>query len=189
MKRFLSQCTQKTARMKEILDEETTLSEKDTRENELLKAFVGKNQAYFLDKWENKEKVVQGYNIAAFFFAFFWLLYRKMYLEVLIAVLVIVVWEFFDSYVLEPIMSYDVYMAYARVSSILTGVILGMLGNYLYLKSAQRKINNIEAQGYSESELFEKVEKAGGTSILSVIIVLISVGAIVFFLIESGFLD
>jgi len=70
----------------------------------------------------------------------------------------------------------------------LLGGVMGMIGNYLYLRSAQRKINKLETEGYSESELFEKVKKAGGTSILSVVIGCVSIGALLFFLIEGGFL-
>lgn len=175
--------------MKEILDGEETFTENETREKDLLIAFVGLQHDYYLEKWQDKEKLFQKLNIAAFFLSFFWLLYRKMYLEVAIGILVLIAWGAFDIYVLGTILSVPVYNVYDRISSIVVGIMFGLGGNYLYLKSAQRKIKKLEMEDYSESELFEKVKKAGGTSILSVLIVCLATGLFVFLIIKLGYLD
>lgn len=175
--------------MKEILDGEETFTEKETREKDLLIAFVGIQHDYFLDKWKDMDQIIRSFNIAAFFLTFLWFLYRKMYLEFIIFLVVLIAWIAFDLSFLEPILSVPVFDVYNKISTILVGFIFGVFSNYLYLKSAQRKINKLKMEGYSESELFKKVKKAGGTSILSVIIVFVALGLLTFFLLKSGYLD
>ena len=53
--------------MKEILDSDATISNKDNRERDLLIAFVGIKHDYYLEKWKDKEKLFSKLNFAAFF--------------------------------------------------------------------------------------------------------------------------
>src|SRR5262245_53647947 len=51
-------------------------------------AFVGNNHAKYWDRWKRAAGggIRAGFNVAAFFFSFAWLLYRKMYREFFIGI-------------------------------------------------------------------------------------------------------
>ena len=138
-------------------------------EEELLKSYVGEKSDVYFRKWglgsEGIRKV--SINFPALLFPIFWAAYRKMY-GLLFAILV--VFLIIDAYAYSKGI-YDV--RFDIFIGTLTGILLGMLGNYIYYRQAKVKIDKLQKK---KSPYFKKeVEKAGGTSYVGLLIGLLFV--------------
>ena len=114
-----------------------------TDEEELLKAFIGKNY----DKITTRP-----FNIAGFFFTTFYLFYRKMFLYGIIL--------FFINFIISIIIKNFIII-------LLLGIIVGFLINKLYLNYAKKKIEKIKLKNSEKNieELKIICSTKGGTSI------------------------
>jgi hypothetical protein len=137
-----------------------------------LAAFVGpKKAAYYLKQWQpllagiSKSTKV---NWVAFFFAGFWMAYRKMYLHaaVLYGVLIVIgVAEFviFDLGTGRPMPPFA-----DRAVGIGVAAVCGIYANRWYLKHAQRRIAEVHAQVPEEARMQEIARRGGTNLILSI---------------------
>ncbi|MEH7236815.1 DUF2628 domain-containing protein [Bacillus sp. JJ1562] len=146
------------------LDERTQGFE--SQNNELtevdaLELYVGDNSDYYFEKWGIYENAVKkrSWNWAAFFLIFLWLGYRKMY-KVIFGI--ILIWLVTD----VILYSLDLYSEGTNLLiGILTGVFLGIKGNYLYYKQATGKIKKFSTNGkFSKQEILN----TGGRSPLGI---------------------
>jgi len=85
------------------------------------------------------------WNWSAFFFGIFWLAYRKMY--VYAGLLLVLAW-------LSP----------SQLLSTFITLLLGMFGNYLYIKFTEVKVEEIRANNHDETSALEELKVKGGVT-------------------------
>jgi hypothetical protein len=122
-----------------------------------LALFIGKNSDKYLEKFRNfnlggEDRYAVGWHWPAFFFSFWWTLYRKMY-----------GWA-----VLVLFLSIVPYLGF------LTMIVFAMSANYLYYRHAKNKVLELKAQPGTEIEKAAAVARAGGVN--NVVIFLIPAG-------------
>ena len=130
-------------------------SNTNTEDDDLLKAFTGKNS----------DKILAGnFNFAAFFSGSIYFFYRKMYLYGVIL------------FIIEMILS---NLLKSQLITIVIGLMLsfivGLKTNQLYVNHARKKIRKIKKNGTSNEEIKSNCIKKGGTSIASAILFVVTV--------------
>jgi hypothetical protein len=139
-----------------------------TREE--VEAFVGNKHSYYWRRWRRAVggRVRAGFNWAAFFFNFVWLLYRKMYREFFILVAAV-----FGVGVLHGLVqsltgrNLDVV---DKLTNIVVGVAIGMYGNSLYLRRARREIGKARTQELDPERRAALLRARGGTSWIALLL-------------------
>ena len=126
--------------------------------------FIGPKSTYYIPRWlEFKPgKSKASFNIAAFFFGAFWMLYRKMYIAAAIWFGLILFEGFFEVYVIEEI--FGEVSGLDKILNWVVAAIMGFYGNYFYFKNAEQKIARIRNSNYSDELYEEELQKQGGTS-------------------------
>ncbi|WP_416729836.1 DUF2628 domain-containing protein [Fictibacillus sp. JL2B1089] len=150
----------------------------DARQETKLIEFVGeKKKDYYLKKWQKDNS----FNWAAFFLTLLWLGYRKMYTPILL-----VLAAFFAIDIIFLLMEIEGTLINRSLGAALSGW-LGIGGNLLYKKHAQKQISMIEQGSISDKEKIHEIRKRGGTSKMGVFlaILMISVYVAPVFLIYS----
>ncbi|MEH6993342.1 DUF2628 domain-containing protein [Neobacillus drentensis] len=142
-------------------------------EGDLEESFVGKNYDFYIGKWDKIEdkKKKTSWNWAAFFLGPFWFGYRKMYIPVLFfaaAYLIIDLFLFLlhyqyteESYFFSPV---------DRALGLPVSIILGLLGNYIYLKHTNKYIDKSNLLQMNAEQKMLWLKKKGGTSWLGVLL-------------------
>jgi hypothetical protein len=122
-----------------------------------MRAFVGKNADYYINKWQNAKDPAKrsGWNWAGFLAGIFWLGYRKMY-KILLAVLGLFLLIDFIQY----FTSFDIY---AQVGLGVSGV-LGIIGNSVYYNHMNRRIKELSKNCGNDDELKELARAVGGAT-------------------------
>lgn len=123
--------------------------------DDLIEDFIGKN-------YEKISK--RKYNLSAFFFGIFYLLYRKLYLEGIILFFILIFSSLFLSLINPGI---------ALLLEILVNLILCLFFNKYYLDKAKKKIDKIKNKNKNKSitDLKNICKKAGGTNIVLSIVI------------------
>lgn len=154
----------------EILEHTDSSLEGDSEES-----FVGKNYDYYIGKWDKIEtkRNKTSWNWAAFFLGPFWFGYRKMYIPILffgVAYLIIDLFLYLSQY--EYTEENYFYSPIDRAIALPISILLGLLGNYIYLKHTNKYIDksNLLPLNVEQKKLWLK--KKGGTSWLGVLITL-----------------
>ncbi len=127
----------------------------DEFSEDVIRAFVGKNSDYYLNKWRLMAATGSktSWNWAAFSFVTLWMAYRKMYLYAFIT-MVISVLNFI------PIIGF--------IFSLIIWFGVGIFGNYLYGKFTYEKLTALKL-AYGDGEALKQAAILnGGTSVLSV---------------------
>lgn len=140
-----------------------------------IKAFVGKNSNYYINKWSllasSPKKV--NWNFAAFFLSIFWVGYRKMYTLLLTILGIFIVLDIF-----QALLNIDMDSALGYA---LSGAV-GAAGNSLYLKHMNKKIAKIKAKYLFGDDYYNELTKAGGPSWVGVAV---SVAALIVYILIS----
>jgi hypothetical protein len=151
-----------------------------------LRAFVGPNSDYYLNKWwpglkghgAGYDQVAAaglmlaqpktGFNWAAFFLTGLWLPYRKMYVPALILFGVILVKSLFAKVYFVGILGQPgaPYLL-SWLVGLIAGIVCGSLGNRWYLSRARKVIAEVRSRGLPEVEHLREVSRRGGTSVLA----------------------
>jgi hypothetical protein len=137
---------------------------------EEVEAFVGDRHAYYWGHWQRASGggLRAGFNWAAFFLNFAWMLYRKMYREFLIAmaaVLSLGVVQGLVEYLTEKNLD-----GLDKLENIVVAVAMGMIGNGLYLRRARRVIGNARAQEPDPERRTALLKARGGTSWIGLVV-------------------
>ncbi|MCM3497659.1 DUF2628 domain-containing protein [Paenibacillus lactis] len=104
---------------------------------------------YYPEKWEKSVS----FNAGAFFFTFVWLAYRKMYLFS------------FLYYLLSAVVFFVLgELGISWLYGIVLFVIMGFIGNRLYLHFAENKIARISSMYSDPDEQRKRIVQAGGTN-------------------------
>jgi hypothetical protein len=152
--------------------------------------FVGeKFNKYYKKVWENKydKEWFLSFNISAFLLNNLWFFYRKMYKEGIICGIAI---GFFGNIVSTAILSViylywyislhinnDIFSPFLKLSFLLylcSCVIIGLLGNYLYLRNVKINISKLIKEKDGEN-ITEYLEKRKCTNI-KIVIILVVIG-------------
>ena len=132
-----------------------------------LRLFVKENQDYYLSKWrgmDNADGIGQhiSWNWGAFFFSFAWLGFRKMYYFSAVAAGILVGW-----FILWE--SIGASQGIMTAFELCYAVALGMLGNQLYRKHADKKIAEVALRFPSARDQQVELVKSGGQSAVGAI--------------------
>ncbi len=145
-----------------INTEPETKTIEQTPDEELIKAYIGKNY----------EKISQkSFSLPAFFLTSIYLLYRKLYIYTLILIIGSIVLSFI------PLIS--------LISSLLISIVLGLKFNEIYLEEVKRKVEiiKLENKTATKEELLDICSKKGGTNIVAPIIAIATVFILIVLLI------
>ena len=136
-------------------------------------AFIGDSSTvYYMDRFDRLSNGQSGgFHWPALFVTWYWMLYRKMWVPALI--------YFFAPYLIglvlggmaavSPVLGAILYLAWIVIW--LVGP--GFLANGWYYKHAMAKIRDVRARGGSKDQMLARVEAAGGTSSILIIILAI----------------
>lgn len=143
----------------------------DAIESQLEESFVGKNYDFYITKWnklENKNSKIS-WNWATFFLGPFWFGYRKMYIPVLLVGVTYLLVDLFF-YLIQYQFSEENYFFDPVQNLILFPftIILGLFGNYFYLKQTNRYIDQVNLKPFNTEQKKTWLKSKGGTSWLSV---------------------
>ncbi|MEC4003619.1 DUF2628 domain-containing protein [Flavobacterium sp. SUN052] len=137
--------------------------------------FFKKSIEYYIDKVEKFEKGKRiSFNLPAFLFGIFWILYRKMYKQSLLIFGIILIFTTAQQ-ILFLKLNYSIELNKLIQFSINITLcfFVGFFGNWIYIKHAKKKINEALTKFDSDEILKKKyIAKTSGTSILTVISVL-----------------
>lgn len=115
------------------------------------------------------------FNIFALVFGLFWFLYRKMYRESLIILLIIVAITYLEEIMLSNNwISRESQFDISLSINLAVSIVLGLVGNRLYLNHCSRKVADIQEAALSEAEKIKALEARGGTNILLPAVIFLS---------------
>jgi hypothetical protein len=167
--------------------------EGDAPTRDELTAFAGKNASYYWRKSArggHGEGLMAGWNWAAAFLSIFWMLYRRMHKEFWIIVGILVVWGMAEG-LLQALadLQAEATRSIERVGNFVFAVVMGMIGNGLYLRRVRREVLqsrrlfSADPQGHRTH-----LAKRGGTSWTAALIgvALLACVAVLAAMIEDG---
>ncbi|REC45297.1 DUF2628 domain-containing protein [Chryseobacterium pennipullorum] len=149
---------------------------------QLYEFFFQKSNSYYLEQLKYYEQGKKfRFSYSALIFGILWFLYRKMYLEFFIIFFVYYLETIFENLVLTKLIGIEQTKFVNFSVTIVLLILLGIIGNNLYIKKAKRTLRNAE-QKYSEIEKQkEYIIKKGGTSYIYVTILLALLILAIFF--------
>ena len=153
-----------------------------TEDIELYEAFFQKSKSYYTDKWTRfKTGQKFTFNVFAFLFGLLWFMYRKMYLEAALVFVVIIGEGFLEALIL----SNDIAKLFNIIATIAMGTITGFIGNYFYIRKADKIVHTAKTKFLDEEQLKMFLGKKGGVSYLFLIII---AGIIVFVFVYNNYM-
>lgn len=143
---------------------------------DLFKAYFTQESKYYAEKLEKFENGLRySFNFWAGFFGLVWFLYRKLYTQAVIIFIVNLVLSIVSKLILSLLNPYDssndIYSL--LIIGVLSFVILGFIGNLLYLGKSIKAIDNfIKQHGIEniDNSMMNKIREKGGTSVASAMI-------------------
>lgn len=145
---------------------------------EYFENFFGERKDYFIPKLialENGKKY--SFNIGAFFFGIFWVLYRRLYIHSLIIFFVVIVESKIEKILLIRLGdTRDMEISLRVIWLIVFGIILGYSGNYFYLKHSKKRVEVIVSSTDDETIKMKKLRKSGSGNwilVLSILLILV----------------
>lgn len=160
--------------------ENIELNEGDTTFEEDLMTFVNQKNSYYQQKWkkiDSKEKKNGlSFNVAAFFFTFFWLGYRKMYKTIFFIalaflavdlILYLVGYQYQADVFIDPI---------DRAIGTSVSVGLGLYGNILYRKHAEKRVLEIRNTKHHSTDREPELKRQGGRTFIGILYALLIIG-------------
>ncbi len=127
--------------------------------DDAIKIFIGKNHAYFLNKWEeaSKKNARQSWNWVAFLLGFGWMGYRKMYLYS---------WIFMGIIGVETLceLAFGLPASLSGMVNIAIACIFGAKGNIWYKRHVEKQVNAILAM-HDPAQARIELARQGGTNV------------------------
>jgi len=143
-----------------------------------VRAFVGPNADYYLGAWRRAlagEGGASGFNVAGFFLAGPWLVYRKMYAAMLILLGIVVVQRSLQIRLLADLLdpgrkaSPESIVLLSLLPQVLLALVVGLVvgfgGNRWYLARARRAIEKVRSKGLPEEAHLQALSLRGGASL------------------------
>ncbi len=129
-----------------------------------LKIYFGRSSGYYLDMYlEYHQGNRYSFNASTWLGTILWFFYRKLYIE-----LALVLFCFFASDTIIALILYfvgvteDLIQATTTLYQIFFGILIGFLGNNLYLRKTDKDIHRILARTTDENERIRLLKKKGG---------------------------
>lgn len=140
----------------------------------LYEDFFQQSNSYYLeqlDHYQNGRKY--RFNYTALLFGIFWFLYRKMYLEFFIIFIILQIEAYVENAILVNLIGTEQTKLVKLLVTISFLIILGIIGNNLYLRKANRIVQKAEESfnDYEEQKRF--LQRKGGTSYVYVTVLII----------------
>ena len=145
-------------------------------EDEYAWVFFGRSAEYYLGLWQLRQrgKYIH-FNVAAFFFGFTWLAYRRMYRPLVLVFLL----AYAEASIEVVLLGEERGQATTIVVGLIQASLLGLFGNALYLWDAERKIRKILRKNLPKDETLTRLRRAGGTSLWFLAVLLLLAGLVV----------
>ncbi|MDV2583034.1 DUF2628 domain-containing protein [Alkalibacillus haloalkaliphilus] len=161
-----------------VYDRRAIEEELEKKHDELTSDYIGRNDEYYKDKFNKfKQKDTKlSFNFVAFFIDIYWLVYRKMYglaAGLYIGFLAFGIILMFVTDLMGLGLANDTIIFIVGILFVLSKVLLGMFGNYLYMKKVEKNISLITRYTAEEKEQHKKARTKGGTSIVAIFITFI----------------
>jgi hypothetical protein len=135
--------------------------------SEEISAFAGKNGAYYARAWKRlgtPGPTTAGFNGAAFFCSYFWILYRRLYdLAAIFGALFVIEVISSDWYFTSHPQLQEAQRSWDLLIRVVISVVAGQFGNLWYLRHATRMIDYARRKQVEPATL-------GGTSTVAVLI-------------------
>lgn len=135
--------------------------------SEEIAAFAGKNQAYYARAWKRLNTpgaTTAGFNGAAFFCSYFWILYRRLYdLAAIFGALFLIEVISSDWYFTSHPQLQEAQKSWDLLIRVVISVVAGQFGNLWYLRHATRMIDYARRKAVDPATL-------GGTSRVAVLV-------------------
>ncbi|NOS91705.1 MAG: DUF2628 domain-containing protein [Cyclobacteriaceae bacterium] len=135
-------------------------------EERYLKIYFGRLSGYYLDMYREYHAGNRyPFNVSTWLGTILWFFYRKLYIE-----LALVLFCFFTSDIIIALILYfvgvteDLIQATTTLYQIFFGILIGFLGNNLYLRKTDKIIHRILARTTDENERIRLLKKKGDTS-------------------------
>jgi len=143
---------------------------------DLYKEYFTYEKDYYAEKLVNLEQGKKySFNLWAGLFGLIWFCYRKMYIQSVVIFIINSIFAVATAIAISIINPFNVgnYLYSQFVIWPLSFVVLGFLGNYLYLKKSMKVVDRIASgddfQKYETDKITEIREK-GGTSMVSALV-------------------
>jgi hypothetical protein len=145
---------------------------------EYFELFFEPSSDYYLKKLESFENGKKfSFNPYVFLFGFLWFLYKKMHLEAIMLLGLVFIISMLEQIFVEGQLSKnpDAIKVIEFSTTIIFSLVLGFLGNYIYIRHAKKKISELVQKNQDdEEELKRSLAYLGGSSHLWVIIALVA---------------
>ncbi|TBL69839.1 DUF2628 domain-containing protein [Paenibacillus thalictri] len=144
-------------------------------EEQEFRTFIGRNADFYLKKWKLRDK---GWNWAACFCGFLWLVYRKMYLNLLIVFLVhilliligLVIITYSSSEAISDLLRKFFPFAIFSISLFVIPLVMGFFGNRMYYSHAKGKIEHVKSKILNEAEREKRIRQQGGIGVVGLLL-------------------
>ena len=146
-------------------------------DDKYLIAYFGKQSEYYLEKYKSyKSGDKFSFSAWAFLVGALWFLYRKLWFEALVIILIYFIIERIGNAIfdIQLFKSDNLILAYSLIRFLLA-MAFGFVGNYLYLKNAEKKINKVLLRISNEDERIRTLTKKGGVSWAPYILIVVEV--------------
>ena len=146
-------------------------------DDKYLIAYFGKQSEYYLEKYKSyKSGDKFSFSAWAFLIGVLWFLYRKLWFESLVIILIYFIIERIGNAIFETQLfkSDNIMLAYLLIRFLLA-ITFGFVGNHLYLKNAEKKINKVLIRISNEDERIRTLTKKGGVSWAPYILIFVEV--------------
>jgi len=152
--------------MDDILDQ----FEREEERSACRRLFVGPNADYYLEQWRRMEEgQLLSFNVAAFAFGIFWLLYRQMLRPTLLYFAVYAGELFLEQLIVRGMGWKPLPLAWTFGRFFLFAVLLGLLGNWLYRLHTDEQIGRIRSR-YEAPQQARMLQLKGGTSLIPIVL-------------------
>ncbi|MBC3539280.1 DUF2628 domain-containing protein [Rufibacter sediminis] len=151
---------------------DTQAPEQDEHE-EYYRAYFGVDADYYLRKLEQYRAGTKiTFNIGAFFFGIFWMLYRRMYKQGILVMIALTLESYLLGLAIEHFaLSEGNAKLLNNLSTVLWSTAVGFLGNWLYLRQTQAKVTQALEEEESESDIRHRLAVEGSITYIPHIII------------------
>jgi len=150
-------------------------------EEKYLVAYFDRQADYYLAKYKAYHAGDKfTFNIGSFFFGLFWFLYRKLFIEFAAIVGILIGSSIVEVLIFAALgLGEDASQAFDILLIFIFNTAYGFIGNYLYIRKADKRISAILASTDNEHERISLLQKKGGTSPAPFIVIIVGVIVIV----------